>query len=148
MFFFSHKLQITILCDMVFNLSFSELIIHTPYIELFQIVFLFSILRDVAEEEGILAVQNAIRSGINYIDTAPYYGQGKSEKIIGKALKGIPREAYYIATKVGRYEIDIAEQFDFSPKKTRESFQKSLEYLGLDYVDIIQVREQILMGKK
>lgn len=94
---------------------------------------------------GIRAVQNAIRSGVNYIDTAPYYGQGKSEKIIGKALKGIPREAYYISTKVGRYEMDIAKQFDFSPKKTRESFQKSLEYLGLDYVDIIQVREQILM---
>lgn len=78
---------------------------------------------------------------MNYIDTAPYYGQGKSEKTLGVALKGIPRESYYIATKVGRYGLKLDEQFDFSAKRTKESIDISLDYLGLDYVDIIQIHD-------
>lgn len=92
------------------------------------------------EEEAIRAIHLAIKSGINYIDTAPYYGEGRSERIIGKALKGIPREAYYIATKVARYSAG-AFGFDFSAKKTKESVDISLGYLGLDYVDIIQIHD-------
>lgn len=54
------------------------------------------------EEEAVQVVREALKNGINYIDTAPYYGEGRSETVIGKALKGIPRNAYYISTKVGR----------------------------------------------
>lgn len=95
------------------------------------------------EEEAIATFQYAIKCGVNYIDTAPYYGQGRSEKIIGKALKGIPREAYYIATKVGRYNLGdtVEQQFDFSAKKTKESIDTSLSYLGLSSVDIIQIHD-------
>ena len=39
--------------------------------------------------------------GINYIDTAPWYGHGRSEEVLGRALQSVPRQAYYIATKVG-----------------------------------------------
>lgn len=56
-----------------------------------------------------------------------------------QALQGIPRQAYYIATKVGRYELDYENMFDFTVEKTRKSFRKSLELLGVDYVDVIQV---------
>jgi len=56
-----------------------------------------------------------------------------------QALKDIPRNAYYIATKVGRYETDPQKMFDFSRRKTLESVDHSLKLLGLDYVDIIQV---------
>jgi hypothetical protein len=56
-----------------------------------------------------------------------------------QALKDIPRNAYYIATKVGRYETDPHKMFDFSRQKTLESVDHSLKLLGLDYVDIIQV---------
>lgn len=56
-----------------------------------------------------------------------------------QALKDIPRNAYYIATKVGRYEKDPKKMFDFSRQKTLESVDHSLKLLGLDYVDIIQV---------
>ena len=56
-----------------------------------------------------------------------------------QALKDIPRNAYYIATKVGRYEKDLRKMFDFSRDKTLESVDHSLKLLGLDYVDIIQV---------
>ncbi|XP_043513393.1 L-galactose dehydrogenase-like [Frieseomelitta varia] len=93
------------------------------------------------ENEAINAIRQGIRQGINYIDTAPWYGQGRSETIIGKALKGIPRKAYYIATKVGRYELNYENMFNFSKEKTRNSFLNSLELLGLDYVDIIQVHD-------
>ena len=44
---------------------------------------------------------HALLQGINYIDTAPWYGHGRSEEVLGQALKSIPRQAYYIATKVG-----------------------------------------------
>lgn len=93
------------------------------------------------EADAIEAVRQAIKQGINYIDTAPWYGQGRSEATLGKALKGIPREAYYIATKVGRYELDYDNMFDFTVEKTKKSFKKSLELLGLDYVDVIQVHD-------
>lgn len=57
-----------------------------------------------------------------------------------QALKGIPREAYYIATKIGRYELDYNNMFDFTVEKTRKSIKRSLELLGVDYVDVIQVK--------
>lgn len=91
-------------------------------------------------------IHKAIRSGINYIDTAPYYGQGRAEEVLGMALKNLPREAYYIATKVGRYEKDLVSRFDFSAKRTRESVEKSLKLLGIKYVDVIQVRYTIKLG--
>lgn len=99
--------------------------------------------RHDSEEEAIAAFHYAIKCGVNYIDTAPFYGQGRSEKIIGKALKGIPRKAYYIATKVARYNQGdtVEQQFDFSAKKTKESIDISLDYLGLPSVDIIQIHD-------
>lgn len=99
----------------------------------------FNNFRGFDEEQAIETIRQAIRSGINYIDTAPYYGQGRSEQVYGKALKGVPREAYYIATKVGRYEVAPKKQFDFSAEKTLKSVDVSLSYLKLDYVDVIQV---------
>ncbi|KAL0099841.1 hypothetical protein PUN28_019925 [Cardiocondyla obscurior] len=93
------------------------------------------------EADAIEAIRQAIKRGVNYIDTGPWYGQGRSETVVGKALKGIPREAYYIATKVGRYELDYDNMFDFTVEKTRMSFKKSLELLGVDYIDVIQVHD-------
>ncbi|KAM8704126.1 hypothetical protein ACLKA7_008695 [Drosophila subpalustris] len=92
-------------------------------------------------DEGIKTVQEAIKSGINYIDTAPFYGQGESERLLGQALKDVPREAYYIATKVGRYELDTDRMFDFTAAKTRQSVKKSLDLLGLYHVDVLQVHD-------
>uniref|UniRef100_A0A0C9PJ04 ARA2_3 protein n=1 Tax=Fopius arisanus TaxID=64838 RepID=A0A0C9PJ04_9HYME len=96
---------------------------------------------DLDVDEAIKTIHSAIKSGINYIDTAPFYGQGRSEEVLGMALKDVPREAYYIATKVGRYEKTFENMIDFSAKKTRESVEKSLRLLGLDYVDIIQIHD-------
>lgn len=81
----------------------------------------------------------AVRSGINLIDTAPWYGHGKSESVLGKGLANIPRASYYLTTKVGRYLPDPAEMFDFRAEKVIRSVDESLQRLGLDYVDVIQV---------
>ena len=55
------------------------------------------------EEEGIKAVNTAVDNGINFIDVSPYYGHLKAEIVLGKALKHISRDKYYLSTKVGRY---------------------------------------------
>lgn len=79
--------------------------------------------------------------GINYIDTAPWYGQGVSETFLGKALKGIERQKYYIGTKVGRYERNISAMFNFTAQKVTESAERSLKRLNLDYVDLLQIHD-------
>ncbi|CAH1983236.1 unnamed protein product [Acanthoscelides obtectus] len=56
-----------------------------------------------------------------------------------QCLEGIPRKAYYLATKVGRYEKDPSLMFDFSAEKSKRSIEDSLSRLGTDYVDVIQV---------
>jgi len=95
-----------------------------------------------SEDEAIQTIIEAFRRGINYIDTAPYYGQGKSESVIGKALIQAPRSAFYIATKVGRYNLPgTYDQFDYSAKRTRESVERSLKLLGVDYIDLIQIHD-------
>lgn len=96
---------------------------------------------DLVETEGIKAVHLALKKGINYIDTAPYYGQGRSEEILGKALKDVPRRAYYVATKVGRYEMEYDKMFDFSAKKTRASVENSLALLGVESIDVVQIHD-------
>jgi L-galactose dehydrogenase len=99
-----------------------------------------SVFRSVAEEEGIRAVHTALDHGINLIDTAPYYGATKAETVLGKALKGVPRERYLLATKVARFGPEIPD-FDFSAARVVSSIEESLGRLGVDHVDFIQVHD-------
>ncbi|XP_050307122.1 uncharacterized protein LOC126743899 [Anthonomus grandis grandis] len=92
-------------------------------------------------EECKKTVYEAIKSGINFIDTGPWYGHGESESILGMCLEGIPRSAYYLATKVGRYEKERSKMFNFSAERTRKSIDESLARLKLDYVDLLQVHD-------
>uniref|UniRef100_A0A182M815 Mitotic checkpoint serine/threonine-protein kinase BUB1 n=1 Tax=Anopheles culicifacies TaxID=139723 RepID=A0A182M815_9DIPT len=96
---------------------------------------------DLDETKAEEAVRFAVKQGINYFDTAPFYGQGRSEEVLGKALRKIPRQAYYIATKVGRYEREYERMFDYSAAKTRESVERSLTLLGVDYIDVVQIHD-------
>lgn len=93
------------------------------------------------EQDGIETVIEAVKNGVNYIDTAPYYSFGKAEIVLGKALKHIPRQTYYLATKVGRYGPDTENQFDFSAERTMKSVEESLFRLGIDYIDVLQVHD-------
>jgi len=92
----------------------------------------------VDEAAAIRAVHTAFDLGVNYVDTSPYYGLTRAEEVLGKALKGIARDRYYLATKVGRYGVD---EFDFSAARTRASVEESLRRLGVDYVDVIQAHD-------
>jgi len=92
-------------------------------------------------EEIFKCVDVALRSGINYVDTSPFYGEGKSEEVLGQALRRVPRHAYYIATKVGRYAVDWENAFDFSEERILAEFEKSLQRLQLSYVDLIQIHD-------
>jgi aryl-alcohol dehydrogenase-like predicted oxidoreductase len=103
-----------------------------------------SVFRDTDRQESIETVRHAIKHGINLVDTAPWYGHGKAEEVLGEALKGVPREAYILTTKVGRYLPDPMETFDFSAERVTKSVDESLARLGLDYIDIIQVRRPSL----
>ncbi|CAM1300735.1 Uncharacterised protein g2785 [Pycnogonum litorale] len=91
------------------------------------------------DQEALLTVQTAVKKGINYIDIAPWYGFGTAEPTLGRALVNIPRKAYYIATKVGRYLPEYDKRFDFSAEKTFKSVNQSLKHLGVEYIDVIQV---------
>ena len=82
--------------------------------------------------------------GVNFIDTSPFYGEGASERALGLALKDIPREAYFLATKVGRYaRTDTEKMFDFSRKKILESVEESMRLMGVQQVDLLQVHCKI-----
>jgi L-galactose dehydrogenase len=89
--------------------------------------------------ESIAAVRAALAAGVNYIDTAPWYGQGLSESVLGDALADVPRDSYFIGTKVGRYDKNVLKMFDFSKERVESSVRESLARLKLEYVDIIQV---------
>jgi len=92
----------------------------------------------IDEAEGIRTVHTAIDLGINYIDVSPYYGNTKAETVLGKALKEIPRDAYYLATKVGRFG---PGEFDYSAERAIASVDESLKRLNVDYVDVIQCHD-------
>jgi len=99
-----------------------------------------SVFRSVAEEDGIRAVHTALDHGINLIDTAPYYGATKAETVLGKALQGVARDRYLLATKVARFGPEIAD-FDFSANRVFSSIEESLARLGVDHFDFIQVHD-------
>ena len=86
----------------------------------------------------IKTVHTALDLGINYIDVSPYYGLTKAETVLGKALAGIPRDSYHLATKVGRYGMD---EFDFTAERVTRSLDESLQRMGVDYVDVIQCHD-------
>lgn len=90
--------------------------------------------RPVDLNEAVRSVHVALELGMNFIDTSPYYGRGMSECMLGVALRSVPRDRYYLGTKLGRY---APRHFDFSARRVAESVDVSLERLGVDYLDIV-----------
>ena len=90
--------------------------------------------RNVDIGEALRCVRVAIDGGMNFIDTSPYYGRGMSEVLLGKILPEIPRDSYYLGTKLGRY---APRHFDFSARRVEESIDISLERMKVDYLDIV-----------
>src|SRR5258708_17535330 len=90
--------------------------------------------RSVSLDEALGSVRAALDCGVNLIDTAPFYGGGMSEVLLGIALRGVPRDSYTLCTKLGRYDL---QHFDFSARRVVESVDVSLHRLGTDHLDII-----------
>ena len=99
------------------------------------------VFHSLREEDGIQAVFAAIEGGINFIDVSPYYGYLKAEQVLGKALRQIPRDKYILSTKVGRYGKDGVNSWDYSAKRAHDSVFESMERLGVDYIDLINVHD-------
>ena len=99
------------------------------------------VFHDIREAEGIRAVHVAVDNGINFIDVSPYYGHLKAEMVLGKALREIPRERYFLSTKVGRYGKDGVNTWDYSAQRATDSVYESMERLGVDYIDLINVHD-------
>ncbi|MBR1994819.1 MAG: aldo/keto reductase, partial [Alistipes sp.] len=100
-----------------------------------------SVFRSTRESEALEAVYTAIEGGMNFIDVSPYYGHYKAETVLGKALRNIPRDKYYLSTKVGRYGQDGVNTWDYSAKRAQESVYESMERLGIDHIDLINVHD-------
>ena len=105
--------------------------------------------------EAVKAIKAAYNSGVTSIDTAPAYGQGTSEEIVGEAIKDIPRDKVQILTKYGlRWDTKSGEFFFKSNDNNGKSIEmhkyaskesviheceESLRRLGTDYIDLYQI---------
>ncbi|MGB9595610.1 MAG: aldo/keto reductase [Candidatus Poribacteria bacterium] len=87
-------------------------------------------------DEACKAIHRALELGVNYLDSAPTYAD--SEEVLGIALEGIPRNSYYLSTKLG------GRPQPFNPKDKdalRRSVDESLKLLKTDYIDILMIHE-------
>ncbi len=92
------------------------------------------------EQTSIKTILSALESGINLIDTAPIYGFGRSEEIVGKALAEYKkRDKVIIATKVGLEWIDSRVWRNSSRQRILKEIDDSLKRLRTDYIDIYQI---------
>ncbi|WP_202412325.1 aldo/keto reductase [Halobacillus litoralis] len=86
---------------------------------------------EMTDKKALQLVSEALDYGCNFFDTAPNYGDGKSEEILGKALKG-KRDQVVISSKCGHHP--FGEQ-DFEPDRLMQSVEESLRRLNTDYLD-------------
>ena len=91
-----------------------------------------------SEKEAVEALHCAIDLGINYVDTAPLYGD--SERLVGLGLEGGWRDRVYLQTKTGAYPDG---SLDYSGSHTRSSVENSLRRLKTDYLDAVLVHEPL-----
>lgn len=91
---------------------------------------------DISEKAALQLVHQAIETGMNVFDTAPFYGNRLSEKRLGKALQG-HRHQVILASKAGHYQ----DGFDFSVQGIKQSCLQSLRHLKTDYLDILQLHD-------
>jgi len=92
------------------------------------------------EREAIEAIRFAHDRGINFFDTAQAYGFGASERLLGQAVRELPRDEVVIATKGGlRMDEERGLLRDSSPEWLREGVESSLQALGVDHIDLYQV---------
>ena len=93
------------------------------------------------EDEALRAIETAIDLGVNWIDTAPFYGWGRAEQIVGKALRG-KRDKAYIFTKCGTLRDEQGDWYEsLKPESIRREVEASLRNLQTDYIDLYQFHD-------
>jgi len=92
----------------------------------------------VDEDEGVRLVQRALDLGITHVDTADVYGMGRSEELVGQAIKG-RRDQVVLATKGGNPFGQGRSRPDNSPTYLRSALEASLRRLGTDHVDLYYI---------
>jgi aryl-alcohol dehydrogenase-like predicted oxidoreductase len=90
------------------------------------------------DEESIAAIRRAVELGINWIDTAPIYGLGHSEEVVGRAIAGLA-DRPYVFTKASLYEKDGAVAHSLKRDSLRREVQESLSRLQADVIDVYQI---------
>jgi aryl-alcohol dehydrogenase-like predicted oxidoreductase len=91
----------------------------------------------VDDRESMSALERAIDRGVNFIDTADVYGDGRSERLVAKLLKG-RREEIHVATKAGR-RLDPHTADGYNRKDLRRFVERSLKNLETDALDLLQL---------
>jgi aryl-alcohol dehydrogenase-like predicted oxidoreductase len=92
----------------------------------------------VAEDDAYAALNRAIDLGVNFLDTADVYGDGRSEELIGRLLRDRPDDEIFVATKAGRrLDPHTAEGYDY--ENLAPFVERSLKNLGVDALDLLQL---------
>lgn len=95
----------------------------------------------IDEKEAVEAIRASLDQGVTLIDTAPIYGKGYSEEIVGKGIAGRDRSKVIIATKCGlnwSKSTDGRSAHDLTPEGIAYEIEESLRRLGTDYIDLYQ----------
>lgn len=91
----------------------------------------------VAQEDALAALRTAIENGVNFIDTADVYGDGRSERLVGQVIKEFP-EKIYVATKAGR-RLDPFVAEGFTRENLTAFIDRSLKNLDVERLDLVQL---------
>ncbi|HMN86635.1 MAG TPA: aldo/keto reductase [Bauldia sp.] len=110
---------------------------------------------EITESDARILVIDALDTGIRYFDTSPFYGYGKSERVMGDALRY--RDGWVLSTKVGRRlrprrtpqqagdswtrPLPFEPWFDYSYDGAMRSYEDSLQRLGVDRIDILFIHD-------
>ena len=93
-----------------------------------------------SDDDSVAAIRRSLERGMNWIDTAAIYGLGHSEEVVGRAIRGLPRDEILVFTKCGRVPDETGTpRGDLRPDSIRREIEASLRRLGTDHVDLYQI---------
>lgn len=112
----------------------------------------------ITQAQATATVACALRAGIRYFDTSPWYGRGLSELRLGNALRDLPRDEFLVSSKVGRVlslpknpkdfdrtpwtgGVSFAHRLDYSYDGIMRSFEDSIQRLGLPRIDLLLIHD-------
>jgi aryl-alcohol dehydrogenase-like predicted oxidoreductase len=92
----------------------------------------------IGDDQALACVAAALDEGVTTFDTADFYAAGEAERVLGRALRGEPRDAVFVATKVGKPMGPGPDDQGLGRAHVVKGCEDSLRRLGLDYIDLFQ----------